>query len=154
VVGLAALPAMRITWLPWLLLGGHFVECVLAGVLLRAHGWRLWPRWRGAWDALRPAVRQDFALIAASILTSAPAPTDHPLAARLAPGSIASLTYAQRLTAPLVILSVALVNGMFLPRALDHVASGDDDALRSVVHRSMAIAAALATIPTLALFAF
>lgn len=154
VVGLAALPGVRVTILPWLLLGGHLVECVLAGVLLRAHGWRLWPRWRGAWEALRPAIRQYFALVAATILTSASALTDQLVAARLAPGSIASLTYAQRLTAPLVILSVALVNGMFLPRALDHVASGDDAALRSVVHRSMAIAAVLATLPTLVLFAF
>jgi putative peptidoglycan lipid II flippase len=150
-VGLATMPELRVTVLPGLLLLGHIVECALAGVLLRARGWSLIPAFKGQWAALRPALRQYLALIATSLLTCASALTDQMVAARLVAGSIASLAYAQRLTAPLVIISLALINGIFLPRALDHVALGDAAGLRREVHRAMRLAAVLATVPSVVL---
>lgn len=137
VIGLASFPRVRIEALPWLQMGAYALEAALAAVVLRARGWPVMPKW----NPLHPPVdlgaarRQYIAITATSLLASVSPLADQIVTARLLRGGVATLAYGQRLTAPLLIVAVALTNSFFFPRALRHVASGDSRGLLRMVDR-------------------
>lgn len=150
-LGLMLLPNARIEALPWLVLGGHALEAAAAGLILRARGWQVMPEWERSRSDLRAARRQYFAIATTGLLVSVSPLTDQLVVARMLRGGVAVLSYGQRLTTPLLIVAIALINSFFFPHALRHVAVRDSRGLLRMVNRLLLRAFMISALATAAL---
>jgi putative peptidoglycan lipid II flippase len=88
---------------------GIFGELVVLGVALRRKGFSLWPRWKG-WSApVRAFIRQFLPSVAGGILMGSTLLVDQAMAAMLPAGSVAALSYGNKVIGFLLsILSTTL----------------------------------------------
>jgi putative peptidoglycan lipid II flippase len=125
---------------------GFALEALIVGAALRREGILLLPRWRGYTPAVRRVLAQYAPMAAAGLVMSTNSIVDSLMAARLAPGSIASLGYANKLVAfGMGIGAVSLSSAVF-PHFSRLVASRDWDRLRRTLRQYVTAMLAI-TIP-------
>ncbi len=91
------------------LLFGAAVEMIVIGLALKRQGMSLRPKWYGFDPSLKQVAKQYIPSITAAFIICSAGVIDQSMAARLEPGSVASLSYANRLIAsPISLMSVAL----------------------------------------------
>jgi putative peptidoglycan lipid II flippase len=89
-------PLQRISVVAYGTLLGIFGETVVLGVALRRKGFSLWPRWEG-WSApVRAFIRQFLPSVAGGILMGSTLLVDQAMAAMLPAGSVAALSYGNK----------------------------------------------------------
>lgn len=112
-----------------------------------------WPRWRGLDPATRAALAQYWPAAAGLLLMSGNAVVDQAVAAWLAPGSLAALSYGSKLTLGLMGLAAGALGVAALPYFADHAAQHGARALRRPMAQVLAPVLALATLLALAIAA-
>jgi len=142
-VTIATLLALRWTWGIHALAAGTLLgfcaEAAMVGAALRREGLSMLPRWGGVTpDALR-VVRQ-YAPMAAGMLVMAANPVvNSVMAARLGPGSVASLGYGYKLVGFAMGLGTGAIGTAVLPHFSGLVATKQWETLRGTVNRYAAI---------------
>jgi putative peptidoglycan lipid II flippase len=125
---------------------GFAVEAALVGSALRREGVRLVPRWTGLTPPVRRVLAQYAPMAAGGLVMSTNSVVDSLMAARLTPGSVASLGYANKLVAfGMGIGAVSLSSAVF-PHFSRLVATRDWDRLRRTL-RQYVVAMLALTIP-------
>ena len=88
---------------------GTVLEMIILGAALQRQGISLLPRWYGFDAHLREVASQYAPVVAGALLICSAAPVDQIMAAMLSPGSVAALSYGNRVIAfPISLISVAL----------------------------------------------
>jgi putative peptidoglycan lipid II flippase len=113
--------------------GGGILEAALLGRGLRRQGFSLTPRWHGLTPAVKQVVRQYAPMAAGALLMSGTEVVDQAMAAMLGPGSVAALSYGNRMVSLIIgVGSLALGTAIF-PHFSRMVAAGDWTGVRSTV---------------------
>jgi len=110
---------------------GFAGETVLLGVGLRRHGIPLLPRFCGMDPAIRTILHQYAPMVAGAFLMGSHIIVDQGMAAWLAPGSVAALSYGGKLVAFLVGLGSLSLSTAVLPHYSRMVAQGDFTGVRA-----------------------
>jgi putative peptidoglycan lipid II flippase len=142
-----ATPAITIIFLfikPWGifalaagLVAGTLLEMILLGMTLRKQGISLLPKWYGVSPAIWQVVQQCVpALIGAFIMCSATL-IDQSMAAMLAPGSVASLNYGNRVIAFPITLATTALSTAVIPYFSRMVACNEWLGVRRTLNRYM-----------------
>nr|WP_155707360.1 lipid II flippase MurJ [Gloeocapsopsis dulcis] len=142
-----ATPAITIVFLfikPWGifalaagLVAGTVIEIVLLGLTLRKQGIFLLPKWYGINPPMRQVAHQCVpALIGAFIMCSATL-VDQAMAAMLAPGSVASLNYGNRVIAFPITLATTALSTAVIPYFSKMVACNEWAGVRRTLNRYM-----------------
>lgn len=143
---------------PFLLVGGVVAGSLLeAGLLawaLQAQGMSLRLRWYGLTPEARSVLRQYFPMLAGAFLMSSTSVVDQSMAAMLPAGSVAALSYANKIVSVAIgIVAAALGNAAF-PYISKMVAQNDWNGCRHTLKRYSMLAAVTAVPLALALMAF
>jgi putative peptidoglycan lipid II flippase len=88
--------------------------CILAWFLYK-QGSSLWPRWHGLEPALRQVMGQYLPMLAGSTLMGGTWLVDQSIATRLAPGSVAVLSYSRNLIDPVLSIGSLALGSAILP---------------------------------------
>jgi putative peptidoglycan lipid II flippase len=134
--------------------GGGVLEAGLLGRGLKRQGFSLLPKWHGLSPAVKQVARQYAPMAAGALLMSGTEVVDQAMAAMLGPGSVAALSYGNRVVSLMIgVGSLALSTAIF-PHFSRMVAANDWNGVRSTV-RVYARLIILITVPaTLALVYF
>ncbi|MDM8553103.1 lipid II flippase MurJ [Desulfococcaceae bacterium HSG7] len=98
----------------WGMAIGSFVEMILLADGIRRQNLPVWPRWHGMSADLKQVLRQFAPMAAGSILMGGTELIDHSMAAMLGPGSVSTLSYANKIVMfVLVVSSGALGTAVF-----------------------------------------
>jgi putative peptidoglycan lipid II flippase len=125
---------------------GFLAEAVLVGFALRRVGLSLRPRWEGATPHVRRVVGQ-YAPMAAGMLVMGLNPLiDNAMAARLAPGSVASLGYGSKLVGFAMGIGTVSLSAAVFPHFSALAASRDWSGLQKTLRTYAALVLAV-TIP-------
>lgn len=139
--------ALGIRALPAGIFAGYCVEAAVVGLALHRQGLSLVPRWGGLTPAVRRVLGQ-YAPMAVGMLVMDLNPViDSVMAIRLAPGSIASLGYGNKLVAFGMGIGSVSIGSAVLPHFSSLVASKDWIGLRRTV-RTYALAVMAVAIPS------
>lgn len=146
------------SWGPFSLAAGTVAGSLCeAGVLagaLRSHGMRLTPRWNGFDSGVRSVLKQYTSMLAGSFLLGATTVVDQSMAGMLSGGSVAALSYANKVVTPFAGIGALALGTAVLPYFSKMVAEGDLRGCQHTLKRYSAIVA-LVTIPiTLVLIFF
>ena len=91
------------------LVGGAILQILLLGVALKRQGIILLPKWYGFTNHLRQVIKQHSAIITGAFLMCSANLVDQSMAAMLPAGSVAALSYGNRIIAlPLSLTTIAL----------------------------------------------
>ncbi|MFO7600897.1 MAG: lipid II flippase MurJ, partial [Candidatus Desulfacyla sp.] len=94
--------------------GGGLFEAVLLGRGLKRRGFYLLPRWHGLTPAVKQVARQYAPMAAGALLMSGTEVIDQSMAAMLGPGSVAALSYGNRVVSLIIgVGSLALGTAIF-----------------------------------------
>lgn len=104
---------------------GTVLEVALLAWVMQRHQWRLLPSWEGITQQTRQVMKQYFPVMAGAVFMSGNQLVDQSMAAALAPGSVAALSYGMKLISfPLFLIVIALGTAV-LPYASKMVAQQD-----------------------------
>lgn len=145
---LALGPAVEATAVPAGMTTGLVLFCLLLGALAMRHV--VLPRTSGSGVDLRVVATSLLPLVLASLVGTASVAVERGIAARLAEGSLAALTYAFRILALPVNLFVLNASIMLLPALSLSAARGEDRALGTLLQRALRLAVVF-TVPLAAL---
>jgi putative peptidoglycan lipid II flippase len=109
---------------------GFLLELVLLGWGLKRQGLRLRPRWPSAHPAVREVIGQYLPALAGSVLMSGTVIVDQTIAAMLSPGSVAALSYGNKLVALVLGIGLMALGTAVLPYFSRMVAAADWAAIR------------------------
>jgi putative peptidoglycan lipid II flippase len=145
-------------WGPFLLaagvVAGGFLESVLLVQALRIEGMHLWPHWSGR-DPLVSRVLAQFApMLAGAFLMSSTSVVDQSMAAMLPGGSVAALSYANKIVAVITAVGASALSTAALPYLSRMVADGDWNGCRHTLKRYSLLIVATTVPLTLGLIAF
>lgn len=104
---------------------GFALQSCLLGWALRGQGVSIWPRWHGIEPAMRQVLGQYLPVVAGVALMSSTALVDQGLAATLAPGSVAALSYGNKLVTLVTGISATALGTAVLPYVSRLVAADD-----------------------------
>jgi len=96
-------------------IGGGFLEALLLGWQLRRTGVSLRPHWYGFTPAVKQVLGQYWPMVAAAFLMGSIHLVSQAMAAMLDPGSVAALSYGNKVTTVLVGIGATAVSTAFLP---------------------------------------
>jgi putative peptidoglycan lipid II flippase len=116
-------------------LAGSFLEAALLGWSLRGQGLRFSIMWHGIDPALRRVLRQFAPLLGGALLMGSTSVVDQSMAAILAPGSVAALNYANKITTVILSLWATGLGVALLPYFSKMVAENDWDGCRHTLKR-------------------
>lgn len=147
-VSLASLSIPLVTLLALLLGGKHWgimaltsgtvagfaLEAALVGWGLRRHGLSIVPRWTGMSDELKLVMKQFTPMVAGGVLMSSTLLVDNAMAAMLQPGSVAALSYGNRITALVTGLCATALGTAALPYFSKMVANGEWAAVKATLN--------------------
>jgi putative peptidoglycan lipid II flippase len=137
VIAFLAMTAQR--WGAYALAGGTVAgSAIEAGLLARAlktRGLRLAVKWTGLTPALRSVLRQYTPMIAGSFLLSSTLVVDKAMAAMLPSGSVAGLTYANKLISAVFAIAATGLSAATLPYFSKMVTLKDWDGCRHTLKR-------------------
>lgn len=135
------------------LLGGAAIEMIFIGIALKRQGISLRPRWYGFDPYLKQVASQYAPMIIAAFIICSASLVDKSMAAMLSPGSVSSLSYANRLIAsPISLMSTALSTAL-VPYFSKMVATEDWLGLRRTLNQYVKIIF-IATVPITLFFVF
>lgn len=104
---------------------GFALETLLLAVHLWRRGFSLWPAWNGISPELRQVAAQYGPMVAAAFLMSSTGLIDQSMAAALGSGSVASLTYANRIVSVVLNIGSIALGTAVLPHFSKMLAQGD-----------------------------
>ncbi len=107
------------------LLVGAILEMILLWVFLHRRGFVLRPKWFGWSPALRQVVKQYSPAMMGALLMCSSVLVDQSMAAMLAPGSVAALNYASRVSSFPLMLGATAISTAVIPYVSKMVASSD-----------------------------
>ncbi|MUG98980.1 murein biosynthesis integral membrane protein MurJ [Scytonema sp. UIC 10036] len=107
------------------LIGGAILELILLWVVLHRRGFVLRPKWFGLSPALRQVVKQYSPAMMGALLMCSSVLVDQSMAATLAPGSVAALNYASRVSSFPLMLGATAISTAATPYLSKMVASSD-----------------------------
>jgi putative peptidoglycan lipid II flippase len=107
------------------LIVGAILELILLGVVLHRQGIVLRPKWFGLSSALRQVAKQYLPAMMGSLLMCSSGLIDQSMAAMLAPGSVAALNYANRVSSIPLMLGATAMSTAATPYLSKMVASSD-----------------------------
>jgi putative peptidoglycan lipid II flippase len=139
--------------LPVGLVVGATLETVVLGVALKLRGISLRPRWHGLDSDLRLVGSQFGPRVGATMLRSGSAVVDRSMAAMLAPGSVATLSYGARIMSTLLSLAGVSLGAAVTPYYSKIVAQKDWEGLRRTLRHS-ALILLVGSIPAVLLLYF
>lgn len=88
---------------------GAAIQIIILGIALKKQRMSLFPKWYGLDPHLRQVTRQYLPIVAGSLLMCSTAIVDQSMAAMLSPGSVAALSYGNRVIAlPITLTTTAL----------------------------------------------
>lgn len=116
------------------LLAGIVLEAIVLVRALRREGWQTLPRWRGMDGDLAEVLRQYWPAVAAGIFMSSTELVDGAMAAMLPAGSVAALSYGNKITAFLLGIGATALTTAALPHLSQLVA----ERKLSVVRKTLA----------------
>lgn len=123
---------------------GGALEAVLSCVGAKRLGYPVVPRWSGLTPALRQVAAQYAPLVAITLVMTGSTLVDQAMAARLAPGSVATLSYGTRLLGVLIVIGPAAVGTAVLPHISTSAALSDPASGRRHLRRyGLLVAAAI-----------
>jgi putative peptidoglycan lipid II flippase len=94
---------------------GAILQCALLAAALRRNTIAVWPRWSGVTPEFRQVVRQYLPRVMGAFLISATLVIDQSMAAWLAPGSVAALTYGNKIVASVLGIGSTALGAAVLP---------------------------------------
>jgi putative peptidoglycan lipid II flippase len=131
---------------------GFTLQLGLLAWFLHRQGWSLWPRWHGFEPALRRVMEQYLPMLAGSTLMGSTWLVDQSIATRLAPGSVAVLSYGHNLIDPVLSIGSLALGTALLPFYSKMVAAADWRGVRHTLNTYGRLTL-LVTVPlTIALF--
>jgi putative peptidoglycan lipid II flippase len=134
--------------------GGYLAEAVLVVQSVWREGLSVLPRWRGVDDGLRRVFMRFVPSASAMLFTSVNPVIDQTMASWLAPGSVASLGYGNKLVAFGVGIGATSIASSMLPHFSRLTAEKDWDGLNRSI-KSYALLVSVVAIPiTIAMIAF
>lgn len=107
------------------LICGGIVEMAILGIALKRQGISIFPRWYGLSSEFLQVVTQYAPTIAASFLMCSAAIIDQSMAAMLAPGSVAALSYGNRVVSLPIFLITTALNAAVIPYFSKMIATED-----------------------------
>jgi putative peptidoglycan lipid II flippase len=125
--------AWRIDALALGVLLGTLVQAVVLGAAVRKNGLHLYPAWYGYTPELRNVAVQSVPVVLATVLMSGTTLTDQVMAASLDSGSVAALSYADKLVSLALGLVVTTLGTAALPYFSQLAARRDWTALRATL---------------------
>lgn len=125
---------------------GYLVQLAALGAALRRQGVGLLPRWHGGGPALRGVLGQYWPLVAGGLLVYTTPIVDRALAASLAPGSVAALSYAYKIAALIIGVTTTALSTALIPYLARMVARGEWGGVRHAL-RSYTWLILAATVP-------
>jgi putative peptidoglycan lipid II flippase len=106
-------------WGAWSLVGGVLLgcvsECLLLGTLLKFKGTRILPRWRGYDADVQTVGLQYVPLLLGAVMVSGVTVVDQSMAAWLQSGSVAALSYGNRIVSVVVGLTATSLSAAVIP---------------------------------------
>ena len=114
---------------------GSILEAALLMAALRAHGMRFSLKWHGLSSELRTVLGQYMPMLAATFLAGGTSVVDQSMAAMLQPGSVAALSYANKIVSVITALGVTALGTAVLPYFSKMVASNDWNGCRHTLKR-------------------
>ena len=96
-------------------IGGAFLETLLLGWQLKRTGVSLTPHWYGITPAVKQVLGQYWPMVAAAFLMGSTHLVSQAMAAMLDPGSVAALSYGNKITTVLIGVGATAVSTAFLP---------------------------------------
>lgn len=132
---------------------GAILEMTLLGVVLIRRGIVLRPKWFGWTPALRQVIKLYLPAITGSLLMCSTVLVDQSMAAMLAPGSVAALNYASRVSSFPLILGATAISTAAIPYLSKMVASSDWQGVHHTL-RSFLTWIFLITVPLTGLLVF
>lgn len=144
--------SLGISALAYGVVGGSLIEVVLLGILLRAHGLPVGPRWRRGDVVLHGVGPQVLLLMFASALLNSTTAVDQAMAAMLAPGSVAALGYGEKLPRLLMNLGAMSLGTAAMPFLSEMVARRDFAAVRHTL-KHFARLVLLVSVPVISVLA-
>jgi putative peptidoglycan lipid II flippase len=107
------------------LIGGTMLEVIVLGVVLCQRGIVLRPKWFGLSPAFKQVVKQYAPAMMGALLMCSTVLVDQSMAAMLAPGSVAALNYASRVSSFPLMLGATAISTAAIPYLSKMVASSD-----------------------------
>jgi putative peptidoglycan lipid II flippase len=132
---------------------GAILELILLGSVLSRRGFALRPKWFGLSPALRQVVKQYSPAMMGALLMCSTALVDQSMAAMLAPGSVAALNYASRVSSFPLMLGATAISTAAIPYLSKMIASGDWEGVNHTLRSFLALIF-LITIPLTGLLVF
>jgi putative peptidoglycan lipid II flippase len=133
---------------------GAVMEIILLGIALRQQKFSLLPRWYGFDDNLRQVANQYAPMITGGFLMCSTGIVDKSMAAMLSPGSVAALSYGNRVTAIPISLILTGLSTAVIPYFSKMVARKDWIGVRHTLKQYMKIVFAVSIPLTLILIIF
>lgn len=118
-------PALGIYALAGGMVAGFAIELALLTIGLRRQGLRIWPRWYGLEPPVRRVIGQYLPMLAGAALISGNGLVDQTMAALLDPGSVAVLTYGNKLVSLVLGVGTMALGTAVLPFFATMVAQAD-----------------------------
>lgn len=112
------------------MLAGFLLQLLILAVALRRRGLRLWPRWCGFEPELRRVMAQYVPAMVASGLVCSNLLVDQAMASTLGSGSVAALSYGNKLVALFLTIGTMALGTAVLPYFSKMAATGDWAGLR------------------------
>lgn len=109
---------------------GYLLQCILLAVALKKHHIRLYPQWHGMTPELKRVITQYSPMVAGAFLMSSTGLVDQIMAAMLVPGSVAALSYGNKIVSFAVGLGAMAIGTAVLPHFSQMAANGDLSGIR------------------------
>jgi putative peptidoglycan lipid II flippase len=114
---------------------GVVLEVTLIGAVLKRKGLLLWPQWHGLDSNMRQVIKQFVPMIAGAFLMCGTGFVDQSMAAMLGPGSVAALSYGNKIISVLLALSATALGTAVIPYFSTMAAQHDWSGVRHTLKR-------------------
>lgn len=125
---------------------GFTAQLILLGITLKRNGWNLRPRWRGMDKYSKQVAEQYFPMLAGTLLHNSCLLIDQAMAASLSAGSVAALSYGNKMVGGLQMVGSMALGTAVMPYFAGYVAAGNRDGLRKTFRNYTGLALLL-TVP-------
>lgn len=134
--------------------GGSFLEAGTLAAVLNRHGVQFRLRWNGLSEDVQAVLRQYAPMIAGSFLIGSTLVVDKTMAAMLPGGSVAALSYANKIVTGLITIGAAALSTASFPYFSKMVAAKDWSGCRHTLKRYSALVLAVSVPVTIGLMVF
>lgn len=133
---------------------GSFLEAAILAKALQGHGIRLQFKWKGLTPDIRSVIQQFSPMIAGSFLMGSTLVVDKSMAAMLPGGSVAALSYANKIISGVIVIGAAALSTATFPYFSRMVSDQDWAGCRHTLKKYSVLVASVSVPFTLCLIAF